>query len=70
MTVAEGRLIFMDLLQHATQKEFVYAHQWRVGALLIWVNTATVCRGRYFDLSERRELRRATTSEKSQTATV
>ena len=61
MTTAEGRMLIMDLLEHATQREFVYRHQWRVGDLVMWDNTATVHRGRYFDFAERRELRRATT---------
>jgi alpha-ketoglutarate-dependent 2,4-dichlorophenoxyacetate dioxygenase len=63
MTVAEGRMLIMDLLEHATQREFVYRHHWQVGDLVMWDNTATVHRGRYFDFSERRELRRATTEE-------
>ena len=63
MTVAEGRLLIMDLLEHATQREFVYRHVWAAGDLVMWDNTATVHRGRYFDLSLRRELRRATTQE-------
>jgi alpha-ketoglutarate-dependent 2,4-dichlorophenoxyacetate dioxygenase len=63
MTTAEGRMLIMDLLEHATQREFVYRHQWQVGDLVMWDNTATVHRGRYFDFSERRELRRATTEE-------
>ncbi len=48
---------------HATQRQFVYQHRWRVGDLVIWDNTATVHRGRYYDFSQRRELRRATTEE-------
>ena len=63
MTVAEGRMLIMDLLEHATQREFVYRHVWTAGDLVMWDNTATVHRGRYFDLSQRRELRRATTEE-------
>lgn len=63
MTIAEGRMLIMDLLEHATQREFVYRHQWQVGDLVMWDNTATVHRGRHFDLAERRELRRATTEE-------
>jgi alpha-ketoglutarate-dependent 2,4-dichlorophenoxyacetate dioxygenase len=30
--VPEGRLLLHDLNEHATQREFVYSHQWRVGA--------------------------------------
>lgn len=63
MTVAEGRILLLDLLEHATQREFVYQHHWQVGDLVMWDNTATVHRGRYFDFNERRELRRATTEE-------
>lgn len=63
MGLPESRLLIMDLLEHATQRSFVYSHTWQVGDLVMWDNTATVHRGRYFDLSERRELRRATTQE-------
>jgi alpha-ketoglutarate-dependent 2,4-dichlorophenoxyacetate dioxygenase len=63
MTVAEGRMLLMDLLEHSTQRQFVYQHRWRPGDLVIWDNTATVHRGRYYDFAQRRELRRATTEE-------
>jgi len=63
MTVAEGRMLLMDLLEHATQRQFVYQHRWQAGDLVIWDNTATVHRGRYYDFAQRRELRRATTEE-------
>ena len=63
MTLAEGRMLLMDLLEHATQREFVYRHKWQVGDLVMWDNTATLHRGRYFDFAQRRELRRATTEE-------
>jgi alpha-ketoglutarate-dependent 2,4-dichlorophenoxyacetate dioxygenase len=56
-------MLLMDLLEHATQRQFVYTHRWQVGDLVMWDNTATIHRGRYFDLSARRELRRATTRE-------
>ncbi len=61
MTVPEGRMILMDLLEHATQRKFVYRHEWRVGDLVIWDNRCTLHRGRHYDLGERRELRRSTT---------
>jgi alpha-ketoglutarate-dependent 2,4-dichlorophenoxyacetate dioxygenase len=63
MTTAEGRMLLMDLLEHATQREFIYRHVWQVGDLVMWDNTATLHRGRAFDFAERRELRRATTEE-------
>jgi alpha-ketoglutarate-dependent 2,4-dichlorophenoxyacetate dioxygenase len=58
----EGRLLLRDLIEHATQPQFVYRHVWRVGDLVIWDNLATMHRGRPFDdATERRELRRVTT---------
>ena len=66
MTVAEGRMLLLDLLEHATQREHVYTHKWTVGDLVMWDNTATLHRGRHFDFSQRRELRRATTEEVTQ----
>ena len=63
MTLPEGRMLIMDLLEHATQPQFVYRHQWQVGDLVIWDNRATVHRGRRFDLGERRELRRTSTED-------
>ncbi|MFZ1908145.1 MAG: TauD/TfdA family dioxygenase [Burkholderiales bacterium] len=60
--VPEGRLLLRDLIEHATQPQFVYRHVWRVGDLVIWDNRATMHRGRPFDdAKERRELRRVTT---------
>jgi alpha-ketoglutarate-dependent 2,4-dichlorophenoxyacetate dioxygenase len=60
--VPEGRLLLHDLIEHATQREFVYRHAWRVGDLVIWDNRATMHRATPFDdARHRRELRRVTT---------
>ena len=60
--VPEGRLLLRDLMEHATQPQFVYRHAWRPGDLVIWDNLATMHRGRPFDdTRHRRELRRVTT---------
>jgi len=60
--VPEGRLLLRDLMEHATQPEFVFRHSWRVGDLVIWDNRATMHRARPFDDAKyRRELRRVTT---------
>jgi alpha-ketoglutarate-dependent 2,4-dichlorophenoxyacetate dioxygenase len=63
LTVAEGRILLMDLLQHATQPRFVYRHVWQPGDLVIWDNRATLHRGRRWDMNEPRELRRTTTTD-------
>jgi alpha-ketoglutarate-dependent 2,4-dichlorophenoxyacetate dioxygenase len=61
--VPEGRILLADLLEHATQREFIYAHEWRVGDLVIWDNRCTLHRGRPFDESHPRDLRRVTTAD-------
>ena len=69
--VPEGRLLLRDLIEHATQPEFVYRHQWRVGDLAIWDNRCTMHRARPFDDARyRRELRRVTTLDVEQPAAV
>jgi alpha-ketoglutarate-dependent 2,4-dichlorophenoxyacetate dioxygenase len=57
---AEGRIYLSDLLEHATQREFVYCHQWQADDLVMWDNRSTLHRGRRYDVAERRELRRTT----------
>ena len=63
MSVPEGRLLVAELLEHATQPKFVYRHTWRAGDYVMWDNRATLHRGRRYDLSLRRDLRRTTTLE-------
>jgi alpha-ketoglutarate-dependent 2,4-dichlorophenoxyacetate dioxygenase len=60
---AESRMFLSDLLEHATQRERVYMHEWEVGDLVIWDNRATLHRGRRYDIAERRELRRTTIND-------
>jgi alpha-ketoglutarate-dependent 2,4-dichlorophenoxyacetate dioxygenase len=38
MPEAKGRALLDDLLEHTTQPQFVYAHRWRVGDLVMWDN--------------------------------
>ena len=58
----EARILIKELMEHATQPQFVHAHQWRDGDLVIYDNRATMHRAtRYDDANQRRELRRVTT---------
>ncbi len=60
--VADGRLFVMELMEHATQRQFVYSHEWRDGDFVIWDNLATMHRATAFDDAQHhRELRRVTT---------
>jgi alpha-ketoglutarate-dependent taurine dioxygenase len=35
---ADGRALLDELLKHTTQPQFVYAHRWRIGDLVMWDN--------------------------------
>jgi alpha-ketoglutarate-dependent 2,4-dichlorophenoxyacetate dioxygenase len=60
----DGRLLLRDLMEHATQREFVYRHFWHVGDLVMWDNRCTLHRGRaYDDATHPRDLRRVTTKD-------
>lgn len=56
----EARLLLRELTEHATQREFVYSHKWRVNDLVIWDNRQTMHRGRAFPVGEPRDVRRTT----------
>jgi alpha-ketoglutarate-dependent 2,4-dichlorophenoxyacetate dioxygenase len=61
MGTAEARMFLLDLMEHATQPAFVYRHEWNANDVLMWDNQCTLHRGRAYDLSKLRELRRCTT---------
>jgi alpha-ketoglutarate-dependent 2,4-dichlorophenoxyacetate dioxygenase len=56
----EATLLLMDLTEIATQREFVYSHEWSVGDVVMWDNRATMHRGRDFPADEPRDVRRTT----------
>lgn len=63
MSVPEARMLVNELIEHATQPQFVYRHKWQNGDLVMWDNRCTLHRGRRFDYAQRRDLRRTTTME-------
>ena len=56
----EARAFLRDLVEHATQREFVYVHQWRLHDLVMWDNRATMHRVRRYDDALPRDMRRTT----------
>ena len=58
--VPEARAFLRDLVEHATQRQFVYAHRWQVGDLVMWDNRRTMHRVRPFPAHEPRDMRRTT----------
>jgi alpha-ketoglutarate-dependent 2,4-dichlorophenoxyacetate dioxygenase len=66
--IPEARGFLRDLIEHATQREFVYAHKWRVGDLVMWDNRQTMHRARPFPANEPRDMRRTTLAGDGPTA--
>jgi len=65
MPDAETEALVAELIAHATQRQFVYTHRWRVGDLVMWDNRCTMHRGTdYEDTRWPRDLQRATTSDR------
>jgi alpha-ketoglutarate-dependent 2,4-dichlorophenoxyacetate dioxygenase len=66
--IPEARAFLRDLIEHATQREFVYSHKWAVGDLVMWDNRQTMHRGRPFPAHEPRDVRRTTIAGDGPTA--
>jgi len=58
--IPEARFFLRDLVERATQREFVYSHKWRLGDLVMWDNRQTMHRARPFPAEEPRDMRRTT----------
>jgi alpha-ketoglutarate-dependent 2,4-dichlorophenoxyacetate dioxygenase len=64
MSESDGQALLAQLIEHATQRQFVYAHRWRVHDLVMWDDRCTMHRGTpYDDLRWPRDLQRATVSD-------
>ena len=65
MEDSEALKLVEALVAHATQRQFVYTHRWRVGDLVMWDNRCTMHRGTEFeDTRWVRDMHRATTSDR------
>jgi len=64
MPEEEGKALLQELIEHATQRQFVYTHRWRLHDLVMWDNRCTMHRGKsYDDLRWPRDMQRATVSD-------
>ncbi|MEJ0016343.1 MAG: TauD/TfdA family dioxygenase [Acetobacteraceae bacterium] len=63
MPVPEARLLLRDLMEHATQREFVYTHRWMLGDLVMWDNRCTMHRACDYDMTKARDMHRTTVSD-------
>jgi len=64
----EAMAFIRDLMEHATQPQFVYVHRWTKNDFVIWDNRTTMHRVRRFDdLNIVRDMRRTTTMSEGPT---
>lgn len=67
MPVPEAKILLLDLMEHATQRKYVYTHRWKPGDVLMWDNRCTMHRGRWHEPTEVRDMRRTTVSDEIST---
>ena len=60
MDQPEGRALLDELIEHSTRPEFVYAHDWRPGDLIMWDNGFMLHRRDAFRTDQNRLLKRTT----------
>ncbi len=64
MSDEEGLALIEELLAFASQPQYIFAHKWRQGDMLIWDNRCMLHRGTEYDYARyKRDLRRANVNE-------
>ncbi len=61
LSVEDGRALLKELLEHVTQPQFCYRHEWQEGDLIIWDNRCVLHRATPFDTARHKRLMQRTT---------
>ena len=61
LSVAEGRGFLKELLDHVTQPQFCYRHEWKEGDLIVWDNRCVLHRATPYDTARYKRLMQRTT---------
>lgn len=61
LSVEGGRALLKELLEHVTQPQFCYRHEWQEGDLIIWDNRCVLHRATPFDTTRHKRLMQRTT---------
>jgi len=56
----EAKLFLIDMVDYATQEQFVYTHDWRQWDLVMWDNRCVLHRACGYDPTKVRDMRRTT----------
>jgi alpha-ketoglutarate-dependent 2,4-dichlorophenoxyacetate dioxygenase len=68
MTDPAGRALLAELMEFATQRQFVHTHRWRTNDVVMWDNRCSMHRGRPFDDQRwKRDAQRATVEDVANT---
>lgn len=67
MPMAEARIFLRDLNEHATQRQFVFVHEWQPWDLVMWDNRVVMHRARRYDRNQVRDLHRTTVADRAPT---
>ncbi len=67
MPMPEARIFLRDLNEHATQRQFVFAHEWNQWDLVMWDNRVVMHRARRYDRHAVRDLHRTTVADRAPT---
>jgi len=59
--IEKGRALLQELLEWATQPQYVYPHEWKVNDLVIWDNRSCLHRGRPWEFGEYKRILHRTT---------
>ncbi|MBC8239562.1 MAG: TauD/TfdA family dioxygenase [Alphaproteobacteria bacterium] len=63
----EARMFLIGLNEHATQRQFVYPHEWQPFDLVMWDNRVAMHRAREFDHTQVRDMHRTTVADRAPT---
>jgi alpha-ketoglutarate-dependent 2,4-dichlorophenoxyacetate dioxygenase len=61
LSLEDGRALLKELLEHVTQPQFCYRHEWQEGDLIIWDNRCVLHRATPFDTTRHKRLMQRTT---------
>jgi alpha-ketoglutarate-dependent 2,4-dichlorophenoxyacetate dioxygenase len=68
MSDQAGKALLAELMEFATQRQFVHTHRWRTNDVVMWDNRCTMHRGRPFDDQRwKRDAQRATVEDVANT---
>jgi alpha-ketoglutarate-dependent 2,4-dichlorophenoxyacetate dioxygenase len=63
----EARTLLRELSEHATQRERVFVHKWKLHDMIMWDNRVVMHRGRRYPADQPRDIRRTTTMDSAPT---